>query len=266
MSGFNVRARQSIALANYSESLALLLIHHMRYQMAVDRAWFKLKGHHSIRRRKVSWAAMERRARQLVVWWPVPVILIWVLAEEGPLATVKAVTAAIFWAVGAFVLLVAIGWILYRIIKLILRLMNQLSGKNPRLNPKSENPEKPASSSDAGNSEFNTLTLEVNPKAESGQAGDMSAMLGGTLGGMLGGLFNRASAGHDFWEDAPAWANYWAMDMDGVAFWYEKEPEKEVDFWLNVIAGRVVRDRRYPVSEHWENSLIRRPGIQEQQS
>jgi len=26
------------------------------------------------------------------------------------------------------------------------------------------------------------------------------------------------------WSKAPRWANYWAMDDDGAAFWYEKKP------------------------------------------
>jgi hypothetical protein len=26
------------------------------------------------------------------------------------------------------------------------------------------------------------------------------------------------------WAEAPEWAQYWAMDSDGEAFWYEKSP------------------------------------------
>lgn len=31
------------------------------------------------------------------------------------------------------------------------------------------------------------------------------------------------------WSKAPAWANYWAVDIDGSAYWYAKEPQPNLD-------------------------------------
>jgi hypothetical protein len=33
------------------------------------------------------------------------------------------------------------------------------------------------------------------------------------------------------WEDAPGWAEYLAMDLDGQWFWYESKPVKKLSFW-----------------------------------
>lgn len=32
-------------------------------------------------------------------------------------------------------------------------------------------------------------------------------------------------------DEAPEWANYWAMDKDGQAFWYDTEPYQEFKDW-----------------------------------
>lgn len=31
------------------------------------------------------------------------------------------------------------------------------------------------------------------------------------------------------WSKAPAWANWWAVDINGSAFWFAKEPEPDLD-------------------------------------
>jgi hypothetical protein len=138
----------------------------------------------------------------------------------------------------------------------------QLSGKNPRLNPKSENPEKPASSSDAGNSEFNTLTLEVNPKQEI----ELVPVSTVPPEFIKGTTTREVQTPHSFWDDAPAWANYWACDADGQCYWYRDKPDllDGGGRWLH--GGYYIKDMNVP-APGWDcrHSLIRRPGIQEQQ-
>ncbi len=34
------------------------------------------------------------------------------------------------------------------------------------------------------------------------------------------------------WSNAPEWANYWAFDADGQAFWFEEEPNVRYDMYL----------------------------------
>ena len=31
------------------------------------------------------------------------------------------------------------------------------------------------------------------------------------------------------WSKAPAWANFWAVDSDGYAYWYRDQPEFDCD-------------------------------------
>jgi hypothetical protein len=60
------------------------------------------------------------------------------------------------------------------------------------------------------------------------------------------------------WKDAPEWANWLAMDGDGIWFWYEVEPilDEEYDpFWHCDGKERKAID----TTEGYENSLEARP-------
>ena len=64
------------------------------------------------------------------------------------------------------------------------------------------------------------------------------------------------------WEKAPAWANYWAVDINGSAFWYAKEPEPELDdegkeygVW---IGDKNPAEDDYWV-QNWKETLCKRP-------
>lgn len=39
------------------------------------------------------------------------------------------------------------------------------------------------------------------------------------------------------WQNAPSWAQYWAVDLDGRAYWYENEPEPMFDLFCANICG-----------------------------
>lgn len=59
------------------------------------------------------------------------------------------------------------------------------------------------------------------------------------------------------WSTAPTWAMWWAMDEDGGAYWYEKQPELEDEAWNNIHGSnweQVVID-----NPNWQNSLQARP-------
>jgi len=64
------------------------------------------------------------------------------------------------------------------------------------------------------------------------------------------------------WSKAPAWANYWAVDIDGSAFWYAKEPEPDLDdegkeygVWI----GDKFPDKDYEWVHNWKETLCKRP-------
>lgn len=61
------------------------------------------------------------------------------------------------------------------------------------------------------------------------------------------------------WNDAPDWANYLAMDMDGNWYWYENAPSIEGandDVW-SFDQGKIERiEIEYP---NWKESLEQRP-------
>ena len=81
----------------------------------------------------------------------------------------------------------------------------------------------------------------------------------------------RAESDSVDWSIAPSWANYWAMDDDGAAFWYENRPTcdhkdgawNDFSDWSNDPAedgtriGDAPRFRKNPNS--WKESLVTRP-------
>jgi hypothetical protein len=60
------------------------------------------------------------------------------------------------------------------------------------------------------------------------------------------------------WNDAPEWANYLAMDEDGLWCWHEEKPDKKKDcFWESGGKMELVREKIY-----WGDSLEERPNKQ----
>lgn len=60
------------------------------------------------------------------------------------------------------------------------------------------------------------------------------------------------------WHEAPAWAQWAAMDRRGGWFWYEEEPHDE-DGYFTANAGRVVQFSHTPYPTHWRLSQHHRP-------
>ena len=69
------------------------------------------------------------------------------------------------------------------------------------------------------------------------------------------------------WSKAPKWANWWAMDANGVCFFYERQPFVDNEYnWWNPCFGDMeclINSETYNLSEiDWRNSLTRRPAAQ----
>lgn len=57
------------------------------------------------------------------------------------------------------------------------------------------------------------------------------------------------------WKDAPEWANYLAMDYNGVWYWYTHEPRAGVKLWWSMGREEVAEKREVS----WKDSLEKRP-------
>jgi len=64
------------------------------------------------------------------------------------------------------------------------------------------------------------------------------------------------------WSKAPAWANWWAVDINGSAFWYAKEPVPELDdegddygVWIGDSCP--AKDEEWLTN--WKETLCKRP-------
>lgn len=56
------------------------------------------------------------------------------------------------------------------------------------------------------------------------------------------------------WSQAPDWANWWAVDADGDAFWYESEPRQGKDHWQPPGYDRPFADaRRWQRDDNWRD-------------
>lgn len=53
------------------------------------------------------------------------------------------------------------------------------------------------------------------------------------------------------WKGAPEWANWLAMDEDGLWFWHEEEPRMGSESWESQAR---VQCMAYP--ENWQETLI----------
>lgn len=63
------------------------------------------------------------------------------------------------------------------------------------------------------------------------------------------------------WKDAPALANWLAMDSDGLWWWFQLEPYQHPEgLWATYGASWVASKSRYPSdSSCWIKTLERRP-------
>lgn len=65
------------------------------------------------------------------------------------------------------------------------------------------------------------------------------------------------------WNSAPEWANWWAVDADGLAHWYANEPHTDDDgFWD--FEGRVELHRNQALGSRdaWRSTLRHRSEAQ----
>jgi hypothetical protein len=74
----------------------------------------------------------------------------------------------------------------------------------------------------------------------------------------------EASQFEPSWDKAPEWAQWWAMDENGSAFWYADEPT----LWRNVGEWHCAPDGDYledtsRMQPDWVSTLRRRPQPQE---
>ena len=60
------------------------------------------------------------------------------------------------------------------------------------------------------------------------------------------------------WSQAPEWAEWWTVDSEDEAWWYEYEPRALIYCWDSAI-GRRCRDTNYPAPSVWRQTLQRRP-------
>lgn len=65
------------------------------------------------------------------------------------------------------------------------------------------------------------------------------------------------------WESAPDWANWLAMDSNGVWFWYENEPHIE-DKTRFLAEGKCLEVPAY--ADGWQNSVEKRPAVSSSES
>lgn len=64
------------------------------------------------------------------------------------------------------------------------------------------------------------------------------------------------------WGDAPRWAQWWAVDCDGEAYWFEAEPVRCSSVWDSSAGGmsRMLACGYTDVDKiNWRTSLIQRP-------
>jgi len=59
------------------------------------------------------------------------------------------------------------------------------------------------------------------------------------------------------WEDAPEWAEWAAMDMDGEWWWYENEPETDSSVEDGWFGDGLLQQMLY--STPWHKSITQRP-------
>ena len=69
--------------------------------------------------------------------------------------------------------------------------------------------------------------------------------------------FERPTEKNTIWDNAPEWANFHAIDQDGLAYWYKNKPVIDNKIWDN--ANGRYEDSNLIVTSDWKQSLIERP-------
>ena len=60
------------------------------------------------------------------------------------------------------------------------------------------------------------------------------------------------------WDYAPEWAQWFAFDQDGFAFWYEVKPDMENEDWVSAGKANIALNIQKEVCG-WKDSLRQRP-------
>jgi hypothetical protein len=60
------------------------------------------------------------------------------------------------------------------------------------------------------------------------------------------------------WSQAPEWAQWWAVDPDGSAYWFEEEPVVTDECWDNVHFQYEMVDG-LSVVDNWQETKVQRP-------
>jgi hypothetical protein len=58
------------------------------------------------------------------------------------------------------------------------------------------------------------------------------------------------------WSDSPSWAEYLAMDYDGVWYWYKEKPTLSVSRWKST--DHWIRHAEV-ITQDWRDTLEERP-------
>lgn len=62
------------------------------------------------------------------------------------------------------------------------------------------------------------------------------------------------------WTTAPTWAQWWAVDADGIAYYFEEIPKNLGEFWASVNDVKSKKDRICPdLAPIWRETLTKRP-------
>ena len=67
------------------------------------------------------------------------------------------------------------------------------------------------------------------------------------------------------WSKAPKWANWWAVDADGIAVWFERRPQAFANRWCatlhsNNLPSNHTEDRRLNTQVlNWKKTKAKRP-------
>lgn len=63
------------------------------------------------------------------------------------------------------------------------------------------------------------------------------------------------------WSQAPDWANYWSMDIDGRCFWYANKSEiiNKEEWFDDGVGSAHIGAPRFNYQGEWMNSLRKRP-------
>ena len=69
--------------------------------------------------------------------------------------------------------------------------------------------------------------------------------------------FERPVEKNTIWDNAPEWANFHAIDQDGLAYWYKNKPVIDNKIWDN--ANGRYEDSNLIVTSDWKQSLVERP-------